>query len=245
MQLLFVIKNPVVFQQQLSESKVEQESALLSLPAEVLEHVGRMCPDGSTAIAYTRSCKLLYAMRPKILTTNLPKLQWTLEKLVQVGNQRYLDSFLGHCTTSPLCQASFTVNAPLSMQAMVVTKKMPNVKLKFPPLPFIENFGMPAPIMMVPPRQDFPAIGLFDGLENIQLNQFEQRGGLDPMRNDRVRELFDEVIRRPRIELEPNPQELTPANMVRMQILMQSLQEIADNTNDPNSRIANFIRNLF
>lgn len=97
----------VAFQASLSETTIEQDSQLLSLPLEILEQIGRACPDGPTAVAYTRSCKSLYALRPKILTTEIKKLSWTLQQLLSSTNRIFLKSFLEYCESSPHRHASF------------------------------------------------------------------------------------------------------------------------------------------
>ncbi|MCE5294757.1 MAG: hypothetical protein LLF94_09125 [Chlamydiales bacterium] len=137
MQLIPVGSNtaPLEFQQPLKGPPDEQDNK--TLPLEILEHIGRMCPDVPTAITFTRTCRLLYLSRPKILTGHLPKLQWTIQKLV--SHQHYLALFLDHCTTSPFRNAAFEIAGSSQKDKDLITAVMPHVKVNLPG--FIENVG--------------------------------------------------------------------------------------------------------
>lgn len=122
---LYITYKPVDFQQPPKEAEADQNSALLSLPLEVLEHIGRMFPDVPTAIKYTKLCKRLYSCRPTILTTSLPKLQWVLKKLLT--SQCYIASFLEHCKTSPFRNARFVVDSSEPAYLGLIKTVFPNV----------------------------------------------------------------------------------------------------------------------
>jgi hypothetical protein len=123
---------PDTFQQPLLANQIEQVAPLFTLPLEMLIYIGRMCADVPDVIAYTRTCKCLYALRPKILTTDVSKVQGVLERLLR--NPWYLAAFLEVCKHAPkdVRLASFKLQPSYSNQlhnSSLILAVLPNVKV--------------------------------------------------------------------------------------------------------------------
>ncbi len=86
-----------------------------------------MCPDAQTAIAFTRASRNIYILRPKILTTDLSKLVWTLEKLTK--HERFLESFLECCKGSPLQHTEFRIVVSKVAHRVSIMKIFPHAEV--------------------------------------------------------------------------------------------------------------------
>lgn len=217
----------VEFQQPLGESEIVQDSLLLTLPLEILEQIGRACADGQTAIAYTRSCRCLYALRPKILTTDLEKLSWTLQKLLSCADKFFLTSFLSHCVSSPFLKASFMLFASDEDSKKQVEAVFPNVRVMY----------------------ERPGI-LDDGAIFRHIRQEQEI--LERMIVRKPPSILDYILQddnQPRIiNILPQPPVLNLAQMVRIQHEIQRLEEQQLQINpitDAVNQIQKFIYRLF
>lgn len=237
MRVLLTTPVPAVeFQQPLGESEVVQDSPLLTLPLEILEQIGRACSDGPTAIAYTRSCRCLYALRPRILTTDLQKLSWTLQKLLSSASKVFLKPFLEYCQSSPFRQASFMLFADDEDSKKQVEAVFPNV-LAFYERPVILDNGRILRHLIQDQERIRPQIERIQDL--IQIRREPPRI-LDYILQNNPQPLLINPL--------PQPPVLNLIQMLQIQHEMQRLEELQQQRNavaDVANQIRNFIQRLF
>lgn len=238
----------VDFQKPLEEIEVKQDSLLFTLPLEILEQIGRSCSDAKTAIAYTRSCRSLYVLRPKILTTDPRKLSWTLQILATSINKMYLASFLEYCKTSPVRHASFHIFVQdLDIQNQIVAV-LPNAQVHLLAPPLINEF--PVQVVMAPPPPRPPHVMLPHELIDPQIylqgnpirELLENQRRAEPFR---IIDYIQRDIDQQRIItlLQPPPPVLELAQIVRIQQEMQRLEQLQQQR-DPIADVVNQIQNF-